>query len=70
MNQDKIKEDFPILKSSELSYLDNAATSQKPKQVINRIKEFYEKENSNVGRGLYNLASETTQNYDAARGKQ
>ena len=67
MNQDKIKEDFPIFESSELSYLDNAATSQKPKQVINRIKEFYEKENSNVGRGLYNLASKTTQNYDAAR---
>jgi len=41
MNQDKIKEDFPIFESSELSYLDNAATSQKPKQVINRIKEFY-----------------------------
>jgi len=67
MDQDKIREDFPIFQESNLAYLDNAATSQKPEQVIRRVKSFYEGENSNVGRGLYKLASETTQNYEAAR---
>ncbi len=67
MDPDKIREDFPIFQESELTYLDNAATSQKPDQVIERIKRFYEEENSNVGRGLYELASETTQNYESAR---
>lgn len=67
MNIDKIREDFPIFRNSELAYLDNAATSQKPRHVIERVRRFYEEENSNVGRGLYDLASETTQNYGAAR---
>jgi cysteine desulfurase/selenocysteine lyase len=67
MDINKIREDFPIFQESELAYLDNAATSQKPEKVINRLKNFYEEENSNVGRGLYDLASETTQNYESAR---
>jgi cysteine desulfurase/selenocysteine lyase len=67
MDINKIREDFPIFQESELAYLDNAATSQKPEKVINRLKKFYEEENSNVGRGLYDLASETTQNYESAR---
>lgn len=67
MDIDKIREDFPIFQESKLAYLDNAATSQKPEKVIERVKKFYEKENSNVGRGLYELASETTQNYESAR---
>lgn len=67
MDVNQIKEDFPIVQRKELAYLDNAATSQKPKKVINRLERFYEKENSNVGRGLYDLASETTQNYESAR---
>lgn len=68
MNPEKIKEDFPIFQEeSDLAYLDNAATSQKPEEVINRVEKFYEEENANVGRGLYNLASEITQNYEAAR---
>jgi len=67
MDVNKIKEDFPILQGEELVYLDNAATSQKPEKVIDRLERFYEKENSNVGRGLYDLASETTQNYESAR---
>lgn len=67
MDPIKIREDFPIFQESDLVYLDNAATSQKPRQVIDRIKDFYSGENSNVGRGLYDLASQTTQNYEAAR---
>mgnify|MGYP006276401093 FL=1 len=67
MDPIKIREDFPIFQESDLVYLDNAATSQKPRQVIDRIKDFYSGENSNVGRGLYDLTSQTTQNYEAAR---
>jgi len=68
MNPKKIKKDFPIFEENpELAYLDNAATSQKPEQVIQRVQKFYSQENSNVGRGLYNLASEATQNYESAR---
>lgn len=67
MDIDKIREDFLIFQNSELAYLDNAATSQKPEKVIDRVESFYEAENSNVGRGLYKLASETTQNYESAR---
>lgn len=67
MDPEKIREDFPIFQDSDLAYLDNAATAQKPEKVINRVKKFYETENANVGRGLYDLASETTQNYESAR---
>lgn len=70
MNTEKIKEDFPILQEREdLVYLDNAATTQKPEKVINSIKSFYEKNNSNVGRGLYDLAADATQEYETAREK-
>lgn len=67
MDVEKIREDFPIFEESNLVYLDNAATSQKPSQVIERIEKYYSEENSNVGRGLYDLASKTTQNYSSAR---
>lgn len=68
MNPNKIKKDFPIFKEKpELVYLDNAATSQKPKTVIKQVKRFYETDNSNVGRGIYQLASNATQNYEKAR---
>ncbi len=68
MKPEKIKEDFPIFQEKpNLSYLDNAATSQKPRKVLESIKRFYEKNNSNVGRGLYDLASETTKKYEESR---
>ncbi len=68
MEPEKIGEDFPIIqKNPELSYLDSAATTQKPETVIQRVEKFYEEENSNVGRGLYNLASRATQEYGDAR---
>ena len=63
-----LKKDFPIFENNKnLVYLDNAATSQKPQQVINAIKKFYEKENSNVYRGVYALSEKATQKYDEAR---
>ena len=60
-----MKKDFPILKN--VSYLDNAATTQKPIRVINRIKKFYEKENSNVHRGIYSLSEEATKTFEDSR---
>jgi cysteine desulfurase/selenocysteine lyase len=69
----KIREDFPILKrkvnGKPLIYFDNAATTQKPIQVINSIKEFYENYNANIHRGIYTLAAEATQKYEDAREK-
>lgn len=70
---DKIREDFPILQTKmngkPLIYLDSAATSQKPKQVIDGVAEFYRTKNANVARGLYPLAEEATRAYEEARVK-
>ncbi|MDW8023342.1 MAG: cysteine desulfurase [Nitrososphaerota archaeon] len=66
----KVREDFPILKrkinNHPLIYFDNAATSQKPKQVIQAIKEFYEKHNANVHRAVHTLSQEATELYEEA----
>lgn len=68
MNPKKIREDFPIFKErQDLIYLDSAATSQKPRQVIEAVSEFYEKNNANIGRGLYDLAGVAYQEYEDAR---
>lgn len=68
MNPEKIKKDFPIFKERPgLSYLDNAATSQKPESVIKAVEKFYRENNSNIGRGLYDLANDATQAYRASR---
>lgn len=62
------KKDFPIFENyRNLVYLDSAATSQKPKSVINSIKDFYEKENANVHRGIYTLSEQATQKYSETR---
>ncbi len=59
-----IKKDFPILQTvvngKEIVWLDNAATTQKPKQVIDRISYFYEHENSNIHRAAHELAARAT----------
>jgi len=69
----KIKKDFPILKrkvnGERLVYLDNAATSQKPKQVIEAIVDYYENYNANVHRGIHSLSEEASEMYDQARKK-
>ena len=64
----KLKKDFPIFKNSQgLVYLDNAATSQRPKQVIKAVIGFYEKENANPGRGIHTLAEKAMIRYNEAR---
>ncbi|PZP49975.1 MAG: cysteine desulfurase [Pseudopedobacter saltans] len=66
-----IKNDFPILSEivngRRLVWLDNAATTQKPRQVIDRLSYFYEHENSNVHRGAHTLAARSTDAYEEAR---
>ena len=69
---ESIRRDFPILKrlarGKHLVYLDNAATTQKPRQVIDRIVRYYSEENSNVHRGVHYLSEIATVEYENARG--
>lgn len=66
-----IRRDFPILNrkvnGKPLVYLDSAATSQKPEQVLDAIDSFYRKHNANVHRGIHTLSVEATEAYEAAR---
>ena len=66
-----IREDFPILREQAhghpLIYFDSAATSQKPRAVIEALRNFYEHENANVHRGLHTLSSRATEAYESAR---
>ena len=68
-----IRKDFPILSREVngklLVYLDNAATSQKPSQVIQALVEYYEQYNSNIHRGVHTLSMEATEKYEEARQK-
>ncbi len=66
----QIKKDFPIFDAlgPDYSYLDNAATSQKPYSVIKAVQEFYELHNSNVHRGIYRLSEVATDLYEKSRG--
>lgn len=68
----KIRADFPILsrtvRGRPLVYLDNAATTQKPKQMIDRLVRYYSEENSNVHRGVHFLSELATLEYENARG--
>ena len=68
---DKIRADFPILAEQPygkpLAYLDNAASAQKPRAVIERLDRFYEHEYANVHRGLHYLANAATEAYEGAR---
>jgi cysteine desulfurase/selenocysteine lyase len=68
-----VRRDFPILQEivngKQLIWLDNAATTQKPKQVIERISYFYEHENSNIHRAAHELAARATDAYEGARKK-
>ncbi|KIV57944.1 cysteine desulfurase [Aneurinibacillus migulanus] len=73
MNHAKIRELFPIVNQKvnnhSLVYLDNAATTQKPRQVIQTLKRFYEWENANVHRGVHTLGTRATDAYEGARMK-
>ena len=67
----RIKKDFPILdreiNGSRLVYLDSAATSQKPRQVLDAMERYYEQCNANVHRSVYHIAGEATEAYETAR---
>jgi cysteine desulfurase/selenocysteine lyase len=69
----QIREDFPILKRAingkPLVYLDSAATSQKPRAVIDAVTRYYEAENANIHRGVHRLSVEATAAYERARSR-
>ncbi len=73
INIEQIRADFPILKETvyekPLVYLDNAATTHKPKQVIDAVSEVYLKYNSNIHRGVHHLSNVCTEAHEAARVK-
>ena len=68
---EKIRKDFPILdqivNDEPLVYLDNAATTQKPKAVLEAMNRYYQEDNANVHRGVHTLAERATASYEAAR---
>ncbi len=64
-----IKQDFPILNNRKITYLDSGATTQKPKQVLDAIKKYYENYNANPHRGAYFLSIEATEEYENTRTK-
>lgn len=67
----RLRADFPILASQvhgkPLVYLDSAATSQKPRAVIDAVRSYYERENSNIHRGVHHLSEIATRSFEAAR---
>src|SRR5947208_11216134 len=67
----KLREDFPILNQQvhgkPLIYFDNAATSQKPRAVIDALVHYYEHDNANVHRGIHELSNRATNAFEAAR---
>jgi cysteine desulfurase/selenocysteine lyase len=71
LDVDAVRRDFPILHrrvhDRPLVYLDNAATTQKPRRVIDRLADYYREENANIHRGVHLLSVEATDAYDAAR---
>mgnify|MGYP003968216185 FL=1 len=71
MSFKNIKKDFPILEQKvngkKLVYLDSAATTQKPKEVINALNNYYKETNSNIHRGVHTLSQKATEKYEKAR---
>ena len=74
LDVEKVRKDFPALErlvhgDRPLVYLDNAATSQKPRQVLEALDDYYTRHNANVHRGIHTLAEEATALYEGARDK-
>ncbi|MBE5834715.1 MAG: cysteine desulfurase [Butyrivibrio sp.] len=67
MNLADFRKDFPILQKGDYIYFDNAATTQRPTQVVDAIKDFYENSNANPLRGLYDWSVAATEEYESAR---
>src|SRR5437762_3304100 len=69
----ELRADFPILHQKihdhPLIYLDNAATSQKPRRVLDALRNYYERDNANVHRGIHELSNRATAGYEAARAR-
>ena len=67
----EVRKDFPILHQEvnghPLVYLDNGATSQKPRSVIDAVRHYYERDNANVHRGVHTLSERATNDYEGAR---
>src|SRR6058998_3703417 len=70
---ESLRADFPILHQQvhghPLIYLDNAATSQKPRVVLDALRNYYERDNANVHRGIHELSNRATAAYEAARAR-
>jgi cysteine desulfurase/selenocysteine lyase len=70
---EKVRQEFPILERTvggkDLVYLDNAATSQKPRRVLEALNEYYEEHNANIHRGVHRLSEEATSAYEGSRRK-
>jgi cysteine desulfurase/selenocysteine lyase len=73
LDVERIREDFPVLAKTvhgkQVVYLDNAATSQKPRQVIDAMREVFEEHNANIHRGVYEFSERTTAAFEGAREK-
>jgi len=74
LDVEKVRKDFPVLErlvhdDRPLVYLDNAATSQKPRHVLDAVEDYYARHNANVHRGIHVLAEEATALYEGARDK-
>ncbi|WP_256866935.1 aminotransferase class V-fold PLP-dependent enzyme, partial [Streptococcus suis] len=73
MDLERIRKEFSILdqvvNDEPLVYLDNAATTQKPQQVLDVLADYYQKDNANVHRGVHTLSERATTRYEAARQK-
>ena len=67
INVNEIRKDFPFFEKSTLAYLDNSATTQRPRQVIEAVADYYYHHNSNPFRGLYELSIDATERYEEAR---
>ena len=71
LDVERIRQDFPILqrviRGKPLVYLDNAATTQKPRPVLDALARYYAEGNANIHRGVYRLSEEATRAYDGAR---
>ncbi len=64
---EEVRRDFPFFDKTELAYLDNSATTQRPRAVMEAVEHFYYHKNANPFRGLYDLSVEATDAYEAAR---
>src|SRR5204863_5670009 len=71
IDEARVRADFPILDQKvhgqPLIYFDNAATTQKPRAVLERLRQYYEQDNANVHRGIHELSNRATAAFQAAR---